>query len=171
MNKVPEYDAVALGIKDYIVEVSAEKRDNLLAGWRWLVGGVSELLFVTKFGCAFVYRSDCDAVWFLDPNNDWGFNCFHSAQKFERTIVREPLRDEYLSVGVVDDFVGQGMVLGKDQVYSMVAPFYLGGEAIASNVQMIDVDVHFGVAAQLYQQTHPKEMFHEVDMNTYSHAR
>jgi len=124
---------------------------DLLAEWRWKVGGAATLLHVSRSGDAFGTHPD-GHVWWLDTGGGELAEVAGSVTAFEALINDAAVAARLLLSPVVMEFVRLHgpFPVGRCLGYTMLP--VLGGTYTVENRWLAPIHEHFGVTGELHRQ-------------------
>ena len=125
--------------------------DGILDDWSWLLKQPHRVVVVTKMGDAFV-RDPQGKILFLDTMEGSLQPAADNVDAFKDALQRGTTNSEWLMLGLVAHLEQQGQQLGPGQCFSYTIPPVLGGAIEPTNVEVVDVSVHFSIAGQIHRQ-------------------
>lgn len=134
-----------------IAAFPSEKGPLLMADWSWLTGGDKLPILLTASGNAFL-RDATGAVYELDTSEGWVRRVFESVNDFRGALADADFIAEHLHAQLVAELRARGIYLHAGQVYSFQVPPILGGACGLTNIQPMDMDVHFSTCGQVFRQ-------------------
>ena len=141
---------IKLGWSDLLIE-DVRGVHALLGDWSWLISGPFAVVAGTKFGDWFLERPD-GSTHLLDAIEGELRQVASSAQEFRELINTPPMQEEWLLSELVLTLHEQGLIPRAHECYAFTRPLILGGKAVSSNVQLMDLAVWVSLCGQLHQQ-------------------
>jgi hypothetical protein len=134
----------------YLIAPDPVKLTQALAGWKWIgIEGMTPIV-TTAFACVF-FRAD-NGIWFLDTLEGTLSRVCSTEADLNALLATQKGKDDYLSAGLVDRAVREGMTLKDGECYDYRINPILGGSVEFENVQKQDFVVALHVAGQIYEQ-------------------
>ncbi|WP_435005277.1 T6SS immunity protein Tdi1 domain-containing protein [Tundrisphaera lichenicola] len=124
----------------------------LLKDWRWLVDESCRPIAISALGDLFLQGSDGSVYW-LDSGAGRLSRVASSPDEFETLKAEPDHKGEWFQPELVAQLKARGMDLDPGFCYGYKVPPILGGKDDASNFEPTDVQVHFEVLGQLYDQS------------------
>lgn len=140
-----------MNMDDITVNFSHIGQDILLAEWSWLIGNKKPIL-VTAMGDAFVQDPNDFSVHFLNVIDGKIEEVAASSEQLKACLNDRGFVGKYFHVQAVGELIRAGRTLKKKTIYSLIHPIWLGGSFESTNIEVIDIHVHFSVAGQTFQQ-------------------
>lgn len=141
-----------MDINDYLIDQAGKDWLDLLSGWRDLLPENFTLWMVNRFGDLFTVHDD-ESVHMLDVGVGRIERLADSRDHFCSLVDVGESANNWLMIPLVDACVEAGLILGANQCYGYRIPPLLGGEYRISNVEPIDLSVHYAFLADIYRQT------------------
>ena len=143
---------MAITLDDLTVNFSHLNRESLLEDWRWLIGPNKQPILLSAIGDAFLQDPEDGSVHLLDVGaGEVGFIA-DTVDAFRPLLSDTQFVTDYFLPGLIVKLRGAGKTLQPGQIYSYTKPLILGGECAAENFEPTDIQVHFSVLGQIYQQ-------------------
>jgi hypothetical protein len=134
-------------LSDLTLPNSEFDSEDILSGWRWLVGADSRAIVVTKTGDAFLEKPD--GVYFLNLGENRLERICQSIDAFKQLLAGGEFVAAHFLPQVQADFVASGQSLGKSEVIGYKLPPTVGGSFELNNLEATNVSVHFSILGQI----------------------
>ncbi len=118
----------------------------------WLTGDGVQLLFVTRFGDAFLRRSSDGAILWLNVAEGQLVEVAPTMAELDLKASDPDLFDRWFMPEVVLGQESLGIKPGRNQCFHLAVPPVFGGQLDPDNIELADIAVHFSIHGQLYQQ-------------------
>ena len=139
-------------INDLTVNISHLDRETLLVEWQWLIGTSRLPVMATLAGDVFVQDSTDGSVHFLDTVEGTCAQIAEDGAGFQQLLGDRDFVVEHLSVELVAPLIRSGSVPPAGQILSWRKPPVLGGSYTVENLESTDIEVHFSILGQIWQQ-------------------
>lgn len=139
-------------IKDLTVNFSHLDQETLLSDWNWLLTETRLPICITVAGDAFVQDTVTGAVSFLDTTGGTLEKVAADSAGFEALLTNREFVMKHFAVELVAPFLRAGQRPPAGQVFSFKKPPVLGGEYSQANLETTDMEVHFGMLGQIWEQ-------------------
>jgi hypothetical protein len=142
--------------------------ETLLSDWQCLVQGRFTPVVMTAFGDLFL-RDEAGRVHFLDLTFGKFDPVAASQEEFDRLCEDREQRRSWFIGHLVMELRKLHGELAVGQCFGCKIPMWLGGKMEASNFERTDIQVHYSVLGQLYEQTRnlaPGTKIHDIKIVT-----
>jgi hypothetical protein len=137
---------------DLIAQFTDKQQLTLLSDWTWLVGEEKLPILLTATGNAILQSTANGSVHELDTVEGWIRPLCDSVEELHSHLNREEFVQEHFHQRRVSELRNAGMILEAGQVYSHKTPLALGGTDELNNIEATDLEVHFSVSGQIFEQ-------------------
>lgn len=139
-------------LNNLTVSFSHLNRESILEDWEWLLKGKYLPILLSASGDAFVQHLQTNDVWWLDTGSAELNRVAESYEEFSQLLSDKEFVVECFAVQMIGDLIQAGKLLKSGQIYSLSIPFLLGGKYELSNIEPMDISVHFSVLGQVSRQ-------------------
>ncbi|MEM1221688.1 MAG: T6SS immunity protein Tdi1 domain-containing protein [Verrucomicrobiota bacterium] len=139
-------------INDLSVNFNHLDRDTLLSEWKWLAEESKRPIMITKAGDAFLQDTESMAVFFLDTVNGKLEEVAENGSKFQELLSKVDFVMDKFSVNLVAPLLKSGDQLPEGSLYGWKTLPVLGGEYSNENLEPTDIEVHFSITGQIWDQ-------------------
>jgi hypothetical protein len=141
-----------MDIHDYLLESSEVDWGRVLRDWAPPLPVEFTVWLVNRIGDVFVVFDD-GSVHMLDVGAGLLTRCASSRDEFAELLDVGDHADRWLMIPVIDRCRAAGMALAANQCYGFKVPPMLGGGYDSDNLEPTDVQVHYGLLADIFRQT------------------
>ena len=136
------------------LSVNFEHLDSatLLQDWHWLLDAEMLPVLVTLSGDVFVQDSRDGSVHFLDTVEGQLDCVADSGDEFSELLKDQEFVMERFAVHLIAPLVKAGKAPTDGRVFSFKHPPALGGDYDRDNLDMTDIEVHFSLTGQTFEQ-------------------
>ena len=142
-----------MDIKDYLIDQDGKDWAAFLRDWMPPLPSSFTLWLLNRVGDTFVVSDDDGSVHMLDVGAGALERVADNRSHFGDLLDMNGNADNWLMIPLVDECRKAGMQLGSSQCYGFKIPPVLGGKYELSNVEPIDLAVHYSFLADIYKQT------------------
>ncbi len=125
--------------------------EDICSDWKWLLDNQKEVILVSAIGDMFLLGKDEAIYWLETGTGDLTFVA-ENLDEFQKLLTQEDVIDSWFLPQLIDQLVGQGIILNENQVYSFKTPPNLGGDYSISNFEAANISVHFSISGQINKQ-------------------
>ena len=140
-----------MDINDYLIDQEGIDWAALLGQWPWLIPATLTVWLVNRFGDIFAVVEDGSIHMF-----DIGVGTFEqvadSQDHFCDLLDTEDHASDWLMLSLVDELVAAGKTLNPGECYGFLQPPVLGGDYAVENIEVMPIEEHFGINAQIHEQ-------------------
>jgi len=140
-----------MNIHDYLIDQSGHDWSEILSQWHWLLPREFTLWLVNRYGDAFLV-TESGTVLMLDVGGGSIKQVADTREDFIHKIDEGNNANDWLVIPLVDRCVSAGLTLGNGQCYSYRVPPLLGGDYTVENTEVVNLEVHYSVYAQIHEQ-------------------
>lgn len=137
-------------LDDLIVDRAGIAPDSLLIEWRWLVGPIAKPVLITALGDLFLCNEH-GAILHLDTCSGLLSQVAGCDDEFRSLLTRSDLVDQWFFPQLVRQLKADGMDLSPGQCYGYKLPPVVGGATEVSNMEPMNLLLHFGLSGQLHR--------------------
>ena len=141
-----------MNINDLTVSFSHLNTETLFEDWEWLIGRNKHPVLITKAGDAFLQDNDTGEVHFLDITEGLLFQVASTGDEFTALLSDENFVMEHFSVNLIAPLLKEGDNIQAGMLYGWEKPCVLGGEFSSDNLEPTDIEVHFSMQGQIWNQ-------------------
>jgi len=134
-------------LSDLTLQNNEYDSDDLLSGWRWLVGNDGHVIVVTKAGDAFLEKQN--GVYFLNLGENRFDKICDSISIFKEHLADRDFVAKHFLPQVLNEFMSSGHTLDASEVIGFKLPPTVGGSFDLDNLEATDVSVHFSILGQI----------------------
>ncbi|MFK7933255.1 MAG: T6SS immunity protein Tdi1 domain-containing protein [Saprospiraceae bacterium] len=124
---------------------------DLLIPFEWLLNNQFELLEVSLLGDAFLQNEKEEIYWLATDSGELQ-KIANSKQEFYYSLEKSEQQEEWLMISFIQELKQAKIQRAANEVYSYKVPPVLGGEYDITNIQVTNVDVHFYLLGQIFEQ-------------------
>jgi hypothetical protein len=147
-----EEENMPITLNDLTVDFTHLKRDEILTEWKWLIGKTKLPILLAASGDAFVEDTDDGSVHVLDVGAGELTKVADSFDDFRSLLTDKQFVADNFALEMIVDLRKSGKALKKGQIYSLKKPLILGGEYELENIEPTDIEIHFSMLGQIYEQ-------------------
>ena len=140
-----------MDINDYLLEQKGINWNDVLSDWHWILPKEFTIWLVNRFGDLFLVLPD-ESVQMLDLGAGTLETLANSRDSFCTLIDQDDNDKDWLLIPLVDECIGKGLILEKNQCYSYKLAPALGGEYNIDNIEVCDISVHYSIFGQIHNQ-------------------
>ncbi len=137
---------------DLITQFTDEQQLTLLSDWKWLVGDDKLPILLTATGNAILQSTVDGTVHELDTAEGWIRPLCSSVEELQSRLNSEDFVREHFHQDRVSELLNAGVARETGEVFSHKTPLPLGGADELDNIEATDLEVHFSVSGQIFQQ-------------------
>ncbi|MDG9667919.1 DUF1851 domain-containing protein [Hahella sp. CR1] len=136
---------------DLTVNIERLDKDGLISDWRWLVGDAAQPILISSTGDAYLQERNGE-VFLLSTGDGTYEKVADSYEDFRHKLRDTNLVNECFLAAIVAQLKEQGLVLKPGMLYSFKELPVLGGDYVAENFELADIEVHFSITGQVHKQ-------------------
>jgi hypothetical protein len=138
-------------LDDLTIKTTHINMAELCEPWIWLLINIREVIIISKMGDMFLAGDDGSIYWLATDIGALS-KVANNRKEFEQLLKDEDNIDHWFLPSMVEKLIGNGKVLGKDQVYSFKKIPVIGGDYSLDNIEPTDLNVHFALSGQICEQ-------------------
>jgi len=139
-------------LDDLTVGFDHLKREEILTDWKWLISETKLPILLAASGDAFVEDTNDGSVHVLDVGAGKLTKVADSYEEFQSLFTDKQFVADNFALEMIVDLRNSGKALKKGQIYSLKKPLILGGEYELENIEPTDIQIHFSMLGQIYEQ-------------------
>ena len=143
---------MAITLNDLTVNFQHLDRDSLLEDWRWLIGPNKSPVLLAAIGDAFVQDAEDNSIHLLSVATGKLQQVAADPEEFRSLLGQKEFVVNHLAVQAIGEMIRTGVTLGPGQIYSFKQPPALGGAYALENLEPTDIEVHFSLSGQIFEQ-------------------
>lgn len=141
-----------MNINDLTVSFSHLNLETLFEDWKWLIGKNKNPVLITKSGDAFLQDNDTGEVYFLDTVEGVLSQVASTGDEFMALLSDVNFVMEHFAVNLIAPLLQEDENIQAGMLYGWKKSCVLGGEFSADNLEPTDIEVHFSVQGQIWNQ-------------------
>ena len=140
-----------ISLDELTIKFQADISDRLTEDWIWLIGTNKKVILISAIGDMFL-ASDNGNIFWLDVGQGKLEMVAVDKKEFEHKLTNIEQINEWFLIDLTTQLQQSDKKLKEGQLYSYIKLPVIGGEYSVDNFEPIDLEVHFGFAAQIHQQ-------------------
>jgi len=142
---------VEMNLNDFIVGFNHIDSKKLMADWEWLIGSDKRILLITCIGDMFLLDSK-DNVYWLNVGEGKFTIVADNIEHFKTKLNQLEFVEEWFLPDLVEELKTKKGLLKQGKLYGYIKLPAIGGEFEGDNFEQTDIEVHFGLSAQIHEQ-------------------
>ena len=139
-------------IDDYLLDHADVDWPTVLGSWHWLLPETLTVWLVNRFGDIFAALDD-STIHMIDVGGGTFERVADSRGHFCDLLDADDNASDWLMIPLIDDLVAAGKSLRKGYCYGYLQNPVLGGDYTVDNTIVIPIPEHYGLNAEIHQQS------------------
>jgi len=140
-----------VAFKDLIVDFNHIDSKNLTEDWEWLIGSDKKIIIISCIGDMFLSDSK-DNIYWLDVGEGKFEVVADNMEDFKGKLKQSEFVDEWFLPDLVDELITTKGIPEQGKLYGYIKLPVIGGNFLPHNFEQTDIEVHFGISAQIHEQ-------------------
>lgn len=141
-----------MNINDLTVSFAHLNPETLFEDWEWLIEENKHPVMITKAGDAFLQDNNTGEVYFLDTVEGLLSQVASTGDEFMALLSDVDFVMEHFAVNLIAPLLKEEESIQDGMLYGWKKPCVLGGEFSTDNLEPTDIEVHFSLQGQIWNQ-------------------
>lgn len=138
-------------LDDLIIDINKIDLNDIYTCWNWLLPVGSKVVMISKIGDMFLRGQDNRIYWLATDTGELTVIASNHTE-FLTYLSNEDKLDNWFLPPLIEDLIKAKKFLASNQVYGFIKMPVLGGEYEINNITPTDINVHFAITGQIFEQ-------------------